>query len=288
MESLGISHQTLKDFLECPFGTPNKQKHLKYEDKYQSYRKSNKIVIESSIEYEKNYFIHVKVPSESQKGSSYYDVVVQFFTSNEKVERELTVENYYVQFFSNSPGFVYKYASLYKLQGYLIETLYDKFDKGMLDVLPDKANSSYELYYDSSIYYACRYLLDNKVFTLGKLNIKIFKTKTPSAFFGDIQDTEAVTLSRSVTSLETSLKKEIKKDTKLSEQQEKKLKKDPFFTKQINTKREKQRAKNSTFKDSKNNSKRVGATKSTTNKSSIRVIKSSSKKRSTRSTTLKK
>jgi hypothetical protein len=286
MESLGISHQTLREFIDSPFGIPNKQKNLKYEDKYQSYRKANKIRIESSILFEDNYFIHVKVPSESQKGQTYYDVVVQFFTSDDKVKRELSVENYYVQFFSNSPGFVYKYAALYKLQGYLIETLYDKFDTGILDILPDKSNKTYELYFDSSIYYACRYLLDNKIFTLGKLNIRIFKTKKPETFFGDIQDFASVNASRDMVSLQNKLKKEIEKDTKLSEQQEAKLKKaSPKFAKEINDKHEIIRAKKSTFQDSSNNSKKITSKKTTSNTISIKRISGNAKKKSSKRTT---
>ena len=251
MESLSISHQTLHQFINAPFGIPQEMKNLRYEDRYQNFKKSNKIQVESTIEFEKNYFVHLKVPSESQKGLTYYDVVLQFFTPNEKIAKEITVQNYYVQFFSNSPGFVYKYASLYKLQGYLIESLYDKFDPGMINALPDKANSSYDLYFDSSIYYACRYILDNKITILGKFNIKVFKTKPVDAFFRDIQDTESLAITRDISSLEISLKKEIDRDTKLSHNQEAKLKNSDngIYTKQIQKKRKKEAVK-STLKSS--------------------------------------
>lgn len=286
METIGISHQTLKQFLNEPFGIPHNQKNLEYESRYQHYKKNNKIKIESTIEFEKNYFIHVKIPSESQKGDLYYDVVVQFFTPNKDISRELTVENYYVQFFSNSPGFVYKYASLYKLQGYLIESLYDKFEIETLNTLPDKANKTYDLYMDSSIYYACRYILDHKLSVLGKLNIKIFKTKTPSSFFRDIQDFDSVNISRNISNLEKSLKKEISADTKLSEQQEAKLKKNDFFRKQILTKNERVKSKKSTFKDSSNESKIITPLKSLSKKSSVKKV-APNKKKGARFTTRK-
>ena len=260
MESLEISHQTLQQFMDAPFGKPNDAKSLKYESKYRAYRDSNKIKIESSIEYEKNYFIHMKVPSESQKGKGFYDVVIQFFTPNKEYEKQLTVENYYVQFFSNSPGFVYKYAALYKLHGYLIESLCDKFDTAYLNVLPDKANKDYELSYDSSIYYACRYLLDHKMTTLGKLSLKIFKTKPVTNFFSDIQDVEEVSIIRDVNNFEKNLKKEISADMKLSEQQEAKLKR----SKNIDNKKlfGKKTSSKSTFKKEPSNSiKRISSKK---------------------------
>lgn len=274
MDNVGISHQTLKEFIEAPFGVPNMSKNLKYEDRYQSYKRNNKIKIESSIEFEKNFFIHLKVPSESQE-KMFYDVVIQFFTTDDKIERQLTVENYYVQFFSNSPGFVYKYATLYKLQGYLIESLYGKFDSGTLEILPDKSNSSYELYYDSSIYYACRYLLDNKLTTLGKLTLKLFKTKSVESFFGDIQDTESMSIQRQINDVEKSLRKEIAKDNTLSDKALMKLKKNDTFKKQINGKKH---AKKSTFKDSSKNSKVISRSKKITGNKKRTSSKSTSKK----------
>lgn len=285
MERLSVSHQTLKEFLEEPFGTKNKTKNYQYEQRYQSYKKSNKIKIESTIEFEKHYFVHVQVPSESQKGLSYYDVVVEFAPPNEKVEKELTVQNYYVQFFSNSPGFVYKYAALYKMQGYLIETLYDKFSDGILDILPEKANKNFELYYDSSIYYACKFLLDNKILYLGKLNLKVFKTKPFKNFFFDIQDIESVNISRNVNALETQMKREIQKDDKLTHQQEQTLKRNQFIGKEIFKKRDAQRrAKKSTFKDKAKESKIKMATSRTSDKSSIKVNRGTQKKRASKST----
>jgi len=277
MESLGISTQTLDQFVKNPFRTKNTQKQLKYEDRYQKFSKSNKIKIESTLEMEKNYFIHLKVPSESQKGRLHYDVVVQFFTPNKRVENELTVKHYYVQFFSNSPGFIYKYASLYHLQGYLIETLADKCQPGILDILPDKANSSYELYYDSSIYYACRYLQDHKIEILSKLNLKIHNSKTPVQFFDSIQDTESIGISRDVNNIEMRLKEEIRNDTKLSASQEQKLiKKSPLASRQIFFIKTKTHSRKTTVKGSTGPSKitaKKSTAKSTGNGRSIKRIK---------------
>ena len=279
MENLSISQQTLQEFLKNPFGQPNEQKHLKYEDRYQNFKRNNRIQIEATMELDKNYFVHVKVPSESQKGLSYYDVVIQFFTPNKEVEHETNLNHYYVQFFSNSPGFIYKYAALYHMQGYLIETLVDKYKPGMLEVLPDKANKDYELYFDSSIYYACRYILDNKLRVMPKLNFKIFKSKKPSTFFADIQDSEESEINRSVAAIENKFRKEIKSDMKLSKQQETKLRQKPFFQKEISDKRHK--AKQTTYKDG--DDVRFGITtkspsKNTSkSKSSVAIKKASSK-----------
>lgn len=259
MRNLNISHQTLQEFIDKPFGIGNKEKNIKYRARYETFRKQNKIKVESAIEYEENYFVHIKVPSESQKGASYYDVVIQFFTPNAKVKRQLSLKNYYVQFFSNSPGFVYKYAALYKIEGYLIESLYGKFDPATLESLPTKANKNFELYYDSSIYYASRYILDNPFYVIGKLNIRSFKKKPVESFFGDIQSIEDLNLVRNVVDLETSLKKEIHRDTVLSQRQENDLKKNKLITSQILKKKNAKIAKHSTFKNDSQQSKIIKA-----------------------------
>ena len=86
LESVNISHQTLQEFLDRPFGKPNEQKNLKYISRYTKYKNENRIKIESAIEIDKNFFVHMKVPSESQKGLATYDVVIQFFTPDERIQ----------------------------------------------------------------------------------------------------------------------------------------------------------------------------------------------------------
>ena len=110
-------------------------------------------------------------------------------------------------------------------------------------------NKNYELYFDSSIYYACRFILDNKLSMLGKNNFKIFKTKSTTSFFRDIQDVESSMISRSVAGLEASIRKEIKKDMQLSKSMENKIKEKPHLKNLLFGKRERTTSKKSTFKD---------------------------------------
>lgn len=283
MESLGISHQTLSEFVNSPFETKNETKRLQYESRYLDFSSHYKIKIESAIEFEQNYFLHIKVPSESQKGDSFYDVVVQFFTPNEDVKKQLTLSNYYVQFFSNSPGFVYKYASLYKLQGYLIESLCDKFEIGVLDVLPDKTNNAYELWYDSSIYYACRYILDNRTRLMGKINLKTVKKKSPDKFFNDIQDIEESNLMRGVSNLQKTIRREIKRDAALSKKQEDKLKKNRKIAKDIEKFKNSKQAGPTTIHDVPHPVKKLPKML-TAGERSIHVVSRSIKKKPKRST----
>lgn len=277
---LGVSRQTLDSFIAEPFGKNRQVKNLDYEIRYQKYKKENKIRIAAVLELEKNYFVHLKVPSESQKNLAYYDVVIQFFTPDEKIQRQMTVVNYYVQFFSNSPGFVYKYASLYKVEGYLIEALMDKYKPGMLDIMPDHTNKNYDLYFDSSIYYACRFLQEHKMTLLGKFNLKIYQRYNATRFFEGIQDAESAEINRNVAGLENKVIKEIHKDTQASKVLENKLKnsKNPLFRRQFENIHKKKTASMSTMKDSP--SRIITAKKSTSKQpmTNIKRAKKSTKK----------
>lgn len=256
MESLSVSTQTLEQFLEAPFYQKDtQQKHLMYESRYQAYRKANRIRIKSVVEVDHNYFILFSVPSETAKEKFDYDVVIQFTPPDKDHEMSPSLRHYWVQFFSNSPGFVYKYASLYKLQGYLIETLQMKFAPGTLDTLPDKANSNYTLYFDSSIYYACRFMLDNKLTYFNKIALTFWKRNKFSQFVDNIRDFQSSQAARNgggTVELDSKIKTEINKDRKLSNVERHKLaSRSKVYSDQIKKKDklEKKVAKMSTDKD---------------------------------------
>lgn len=253
MESLSVSTQTLEQFLDAPFYQRNtQQKHLQYESRYQSYKRANRIRIRAVVEVDHNYFIHFKVPSESSKEKFDYDVVIQFTPPDDEHAMSPSLRNYWVQFFSNSPGFVYKYASLYKIQGYLIETLQMKFAPGTLDKLPDKANASYSLYFDSSIYYACRFMVDNKLTYFSKIALTFWKRSNFSQFVDGIKDFQSSQVAKSNSGLEAKMKAEMNKDRRLSLIERRKLSsRSKVYSDQIRKKDtlEKKVAKMSTEKD---------------------------------------
>lgn len=165
--------QTLQSFLRTPFGRQDMGDKLQdYEQRYRKYYQSNRIRVVAMTEVEGSYYLHLEVPSESAKEQKYkYDVVIRFFTPDPHTAREGSLRNYYVQFFSNSPSFIYRYAVLYKQHGVLIEFLYDKMSKEHMDQLPTKANSSMELSFDKSIYFACKYLSERKFRYLNKFGM---------------------------------------------------------------------------------------------------------------------
>lgn len=216
-------YQTLSDFLHVPFGNTSSQTKLaKYNSLYMT--NNSKIILNAYTKIEDSYYFHVKIPSESQKENNvYYDVVIRFFTDKADVKASSHLRDYYIQFFSNSPGFIYNYAVLYKNNGFLIETLYTKMDPRYFDKLPVKTNAKMELSYDKSIYFTCRFLNEKKFKVLNKFGITLGKKLPPDKFFKEIKDFQTLKIEtellniekRSLKNLAKSLEKE-KSDNKIN------------------------------------------------------------------------
>lgn len=214
-----VTAQTLEDFLKAPFGEPE-IKSNEFEQKYQKLKNAKRIQIAGYTILDENYMIHIKVGSDSNT-KMFYDVVLLFFTDNPKLKKSNYFQSYYVNFFSNSPSFIYQYAALYKKNGYLIDALFDKMDKQYSDTMPEKANSTHKLSYDKSIYCACRFMLDHRVSTFSKISMTVLqKKKTNDAFFRDIKDFAEVKFSNELLGMEKDIDKKLK--THAKEKKEKK------------------------------------------------------------------
>lgn len=282
-------YQTIDDFLRAPFGSQEiNTKRDEYEKKYLELKNSKKIYCENYAEDDGMYLFHIKIPSESQQGN-FYDVVLQLFTDDKEIEKQLNLSRYYVQFFSNSPSFMYKYAALYRVHGYLIDSMYEKLDREYSDILPDKQNPNYKMDYDKSLYMACRFMQDHKETIMRKTGLLFYKKVSILKLLRTIKDFETVKMDSELYSLEKSMKKEHEKDKAIAREKRKELinKVNPFQRSQ--TKQPKKRASKSTVLNPSDKSihviKKKNPTSSTVsdNKSmkSITVIK---KKKATTST----
>ncbi len=205
------NYQTISEFLHSPFGKTDVQSKLaKYNSMYMA--NNSKIILNAYTKIDEGYYFHVKVPSESQKdGNVYYDVVIRFFTDKRDALISSHIRDYYIQFFSNSPGFIYNYAVLYKNNGYLIDSLYTKLDPRYFDKLPSKTNSNLELSYDKSIYFACRFLNEKKFKVLNKFGIALGKKLSPDKFFKEIKDFQSVKIENELLTLEKKSLKDLSK-----------------------------------------------------------------------------
>lgn len=204
--------QTLNQFISAPFGIPKGARDIKAEERYQKYLKDKAIKVENCCVIDTLYLVHFKLQSESQK-ENWYDVVIEFFTEDEEIAKESSLKNYYLQFFSNSPSFIYKYAALYRIHGYLINTLYEKMDPEFVNRLPEKSNPKFDMTYDNSLYAACRYLQDNSFRLMRKQGLTTFiKKLKPEDFFKTISDFQDIKMNSELHNLEKAIKKEDKED----------------------------------------------------------------------------
>ena len=208
---MSTKYQTLSEFMFSPFNNKDAEKDDKYEAMYKDYILKNKIRVYAMCIIEGSYFIHIKVPSESQKNGKYeYDVVIRFFTDSPETMKDTHLRNYYIQFFSNSPSFMYQYAYLYKKEGYLINALYNKLDADYANKPPEKTNPNMHASYDKSIFFACRYLADRQFRYLDKRGHILSKKLDQKKFFSNISDFKSVRLDQSLLAEEKKLQNIIK------------------------------------------------------------------------------
>ena len=270
MPNRDTPYQTIGEFLNSPFGSKDRSNTERFDQSYQKMVNAKTLYAENYTEVDGSYFIHVKVPSESKPGL-WYDVVIQFFPANKEMEKTMNLGNYYIQFFSNSPSFIYQYAALYRLYGYLIDSLYEKTDMEHSLILPEKANPNFKMSYDKSIYLACKLLKDNQFTYLRKNGIKFLKYEKWDKFLRSIKEFELAEADAELYSLEKDVKKETEKQ-KAEASKAKKERLNPFSTKQ-----KKIQAKHDTLgegspKSIKNIIKRKPV-RSTSKNSSITIIK---------------
>lgn len=225
-------YQTLSEFIEHPFGSSGSmQTDRRLAHIYQEMNSAGEIVMAHMTMIENSYYYHLQLPSESQKkqGNEYaYDVVIRFFPDNPSVIKEDHLRNYKIQFYSNSPSFMYQYAYLYHKNGFLIEELYGKTDTDFINKPPTKRNPDMKVNYDKSIYVVCRYLADRQFRWLFKHG-PITQRKVPvNRFFREISDFNSVKFDQALFAEERRLEKELdKKAVKDAEKEENNGKKKP-------------------------------------------------------------
>lgn len=195
-------YQTLPEFLMAPFSKREPLKDASYKEKYEAFRQGNKIRIENTCEIDGSWYVHMKLPSESNERVM-YDVVFRFFLLNHDVGKDGSLSGHKVQFFSNSPSFIYNYSWLYKAKGYLIESLYGKMEKRYLDTRPKKENLV--ISYDKSIYFCVLFLTENQCKRLRLSNLRRL-TVPEDRFIRSIDDVEYKNIERELTKEEAKLK----------------------------------------------------------------------------------
>lgn len=108
----------------------------------------------------------VKVPSEDYKHNKIaYDVFIEI--EPERPDRKLKASMREIRVYSNCPSFIFTYAYVFNKLDRIIPNFKDKIPKKALEEAPKIRNPVETLGFEKSIYYACRYLLDNQCLSNG-------------------------------------------------------------------------------------------------------------------------
>lgn len=132
------------------------------------------------------YVIHIKIPSEVVD-RFYYDTIIKFENGN---SNSRNLRDYKVKFYSNDPRFVFTFAYTFKKNDMFITELSSKMSKKALKDKPKITNSTLEIGYVKSIYFA--YILMNQYRLFEKIYFEMnaIKMSTKQIFSEIIKNTE--------------------------------------------------------------------------------------------------
>jgi hypothetical protein len=190
--------QDLVEYLDNPMGKGNSaitNKKLIQEDLNKRYNKlikkhkDFKYVIYKSKD---SYYIHFKIPSETERGND-YDVVLKFYPDfGTDLKYNNYLGNYTLKFFSNSPSFIFTYAYVYNKSNRLISELNNKYSTEVLQNKPVVRNPNQVLGYEKSVYFACLYMKNHKELSNKMILNANSTTYIPNIFKESIRDTDTI------------------------------------------------------------------------------------------------
>jgi hypothetical protein len=102
------------------------------------------------------YYIHIKIPSEVIS-NFYYDVVIEFYTDKNELRLSRSLSEYYVNFYSNDPSFVYTFAYAMLDNDLFVKDLIPKMSKEAVKNIAKVKNPKKQIGYVKSLYFT--YLL---------------------------------------------------------------------------------------------------------------------------------
>lgn len=162
---------TLNEYVVSPLGKgdsslPGGKLLIKQlEDKYAVLRKEKGNLIKMDYYFDPfsgNFYFHLIIPSETKRTNT-YDVVICFQDPEKKHRSDLTLKDYDVTFFANTPSFAYTFAYVYNEYGLLIPFLANKLGKEMTTKAPIIRNQYEIVSYDKYLFFAAKYILDSKL-----------------------------------------------------------------------------------------------------------------------------
>lgn len=132
------------------------------------YLRESAMIVHKLYKEEKtgNYYIYIKMPSESVQGF-FYDVLIEFKPSKmQKLVFNDDLSKYNVKFFTNDPAFLFTYAYAFNKANLIIDWLKPKLSKIALTQKPIVRNPKADTGYVKSLYFTYYFLQIRKLFNL--------------------------------------------------------------------------------------------------------------------------
>lgn len=152
---------TLREFMNNPStGSTHLNLNIikaEYNRRYSELIKKSHI-LKTVYKNKNEYYVVLKIPSESIK-DLYYDVVINLSPTEEYSGTNIL--DYGIKFFSNMPSFTFTFANLFYGYGLLVNFLKDKYPRNVIKEEAIIKNPDQVISYEKSIYFACKYIIDN-------------------------------------------------------------------------------------------------------------------------------
>ena len=199
---------TLEEYIRNPMGKGNAvySQRFVYEELYT--KKFNLLVAREAgiwktqciISSEKEYYLYIQIPSESVE-HFFWDTVIGFTTKDGELEKNPTLINYDIKFFSNDPAFMFNFAQAFDKNKMLIEKLKKNIPKTAFKLESKVRNPQGVVGYVKSLYFAYLYIKlrglfskpvwrDNKSrLSIGDLANRIIPTDRKLELYNEAKDT---------------------------------------------------------------------------------------------------
>lgn len=185
----------LKDFLENPAGKGDSSTNRailrsildsKYDNLVKNKHISHKIY---KVLNKQEYYVHLIIPSETERTNT-YDVVLKFTDSGD-TNSDLTILNYDVTFFCNAPSFAYTFGYVFYKDGLLINELWDKLGKTIINNAPSTRNRYGIVNYDKYLYFGAKYVYESRLLIKSTLRLRSINY-SKIVFHGSIRNLDTI------------------------------------------------------------------------------------------------
>lgn len=128
---------------------------------------------------DEDFIFHFKIPSTTFKDLN-YDVIIDFYPENEECLDDKNLTRYLLRIFSNSPAFMFTYTYVCYKNNMIPREMIRFCSKEALNNAPEIRNPVEVYGYEKSIYFACLYIIENKLYMKNNLIKEIYKYKKDS------------------------------------------------------------------------------------------------------------